>query len=135
MTAVGRSNPRSPLARRAITLAAPLLMAGTVLGTGAAHVSAGRASAFNSPGDILISDQFNNRVVEIDRDHHVVWSFGGGPNNLTASAILGVNDAQRVGSNTLLAGTGVPPGLEPGCPSGCADNRVMLIDRDGNVLW
>src|SRR5258708_25129417 len=33
---------------------------------------------FNAPGNILISDQFNNRVVEVAPDGHIVWTFGSG---------------------------------------------------------
>jgi hypothetical protein len=27
----------------------------------------------------LIADQFNNRVIEVDRDGKIVWQFGRGP--------------------------------------------------------
>src|SRR5713226_7349413 len=30
---------------------------------------------FNPPGNVLISDQFNNRVVEVDRTGKLVWTF------------------------------------------------------------
>jgi hypothetical protein len=44
-----------------------------------------------------------------------------------------------VGKLTLMAGTGTPGGqLEAtNCtnPSGCPDNRVLLVDRDGNIAW
>jgi hypothetical protein len=93
---------------------------------------------FNRPGDILISDQFNNRVIEIDGAGNVVWQFGLGPMDLSANSIIGVNDAQRVGSLTLAAGTGVPPAtppLEPGLTNGFADNRVILLNEDGRIVW
>jgi hypothetical protein len=93
---------------------------------------------FNRAGDVLIADQFNNRVIEIDGAGHVVWQFGVGPTDLTATSILGVNDAQRVGSLTLAAGTGVPaasPPFEVGCDNGCPDNRVVLVDEDGRIVW
>jgi hypothetical protein len=94
--------------------------------------------AFNRPGNILISDQFNNRVIEINPAGDIVWHFGNGPSDQTASSIVGVNDAQRVGRLTLMAGTGVPPSsppLEAGCDLGCADNRVMLVDEEGRIVW
>jgi outer membrane protein assembly factor BamB len=87
---------------------------------------------------LLISDQFNNRVIEIDHAGNVVWQFGVGPADLTASSIVGVNDAQRVGSLTLMAGTGVPaasPPFETGCDNGCPDNRVILADERGRIVW
>ncbi|MBV8929734.1 MAG: hypothetical protein JO152_11480, partial [Mycobacteriaceae bacterium] len=120
--------------RRALVpaLAAPLLLAGAI---GSVRAQAD-GPGFNTPGNILISDQFNNRVIEINPDtHKVVWSFGVGPNDISAASILGVNDAQRVGDDTLMAGTGVPAGLEPNCSSGCADNRVMLVDQSGHIDW
>jgi hypothetical protein len=93
------------------------------------------SGGFNEPGNILISDQFNNRVIEINRRGDIVWSFGLGPNDVSAASAVGVNDALRVGTRTLISGTGVPPGLEPLCPSGCADNRVFFVNRDGRITW
>jgi hypothetical protein len=90
---------------------------------------------FNEHGDILIADQFNNRVIEVDRKGDIVWSFGAGPNDVSAASIIGVNDAQRVGNKTLMAGTGAPPGTEPNCPNGCPDNRVILVSRSGHIDW
>ena len=87
------------------------------------------------PGNILIADQFNNRVIEVDAQGKIVWQFGVGPNDVTATSIIGVNDAQRIGSLTLMAGTGAPAGTEPNCANGCADNRVLIVDRAGHILW
>jgi hypothetical protein len=95
----------------------------------------GVGSQFNQPGNILISDQFNNRVIEINPKGEIVWSFGAGPNDVTAKSLIGVNDAQRVGDLTLAGGTGAPPGTEPLCPSGCADNRVVLVNPAGHIVW
>ena len=92
-------------------------------------------SDFNAKGNILIADQFNNRVIEIDKNHNIVWQFGIGPNDISAKSVIGTNDAQRVGDLTLIAGTGAPPGFEPKCPNGCADNRVILVDHAGNIKW
>ncbi len=63
---------------------------------------------FNERGNLLIADQFNNRVIEIDPSGRIVWSYGRGPNDFTARSVIGVNDAQRVGVFTLMAGTGTP---------------------------
>lgn len=94
---------------------------------------------FNHNGNILISDQFNNRVIEVDRDGKIVWHFGKGPADFSPDSIIGVNDAQRVGNLTLMAGTGTPGGQPeaPNCTNlaGCPDNRVLLVDRRGHIIW
>lgn len=90
---------------------------------------------FNEHGNILIADQFNNRVIEVDRRGNIVWSFGLGPSDVSAASIVGVNDAERIGNKTLMAGTGAPPGTEPGCTNGCPDNRVILVSRSGTIDW
>jgi hypothetical protein len=94
---------------------------------------------FNKRGNTLIADQFNNRVIEVIPSGRIVWQFGLGPADFSAASIIGVNDAQRVGSLTLMAGTGTPGGQPeaPNCanPNGCPDNRVLLVDRAGHILW
>jgi len=91
---------------------------------------------FNTPGNILIADQSNNRVIEVDpATHNIVWTFGDGSSIPGPTSVVGTNDAERVGNLTLIAGTDVPPGLEPSCPNGCADNRVMLVDEKGQIVW
>ena len=96
-------------------------------------------SKFNSRHNTLIADQFNNRVIEVDRTGKIVWQFGLGPADFSPASIIGTNDAQRVGELTLMAGTGTPGGQPeaPNCtnPGGCPDNRVLLVDRFGNIVW
>jgi hypothetical protein len=93
---------------------------------------------FNASGNILISDQFNNRVVEVASDGHVVWTFGSGNPTLCnpgPGAIIGLNDAERLsGDLTLLAGTGIPAGSQS-YPKGCADNRVIVVNQKGDIVW
>src|SRR6202165_3551274 len=85
---------------------------------------------FNHRGNVLISDQFNNRAVEVDRARHIVWSFGSGDPTLCnpgPGAIIGLNDAERLSNGlTLLAGTGI---------GGCADNRVIVVNKRGKIVW
>ena len=91
---------------------------------------------FNTRGNILISDQFNNRVIEVNpNNHRIVWAFGNGSSVAGPHSVVAVNDAQRVGPLTLIAGTGAPPGSEPNCPNGCPDNRVMLVDPSSQIIW
>jgi hypothetical protein len=107
---------------------------------GAQHARAENSSGeFNEHGNVLITDQFNNRVIEIDqRTKHIVWSFGSGdPNDCspTAGHIIGLNDAERLSDGlTLLAGTGIPAPA-PGNASGCPDNRVIVVNHDGEIVW
>lgn len=115
-------------------LVAAMLVAGMVAG----NLYAGPARAQDDSGHILVADQFNNRVVEIDRQtHQVVWRFGNGSDLPGPHSVVGTNDAERFGSLTLISGTGTPPGL-PGCSdtvNGCPDNRVFIVDLAGNILW
>src|SRR5260370_41536392 len=94
------------------------------------------SSKFNHPGNILITDQFNNRVIEIDPAGNIAWQFGNGPGDTSANAIVGTNDAERVGNLTLMSGTGIPAGATNNCKkSGCVDNRVLLVASGGAIIW
>jgi outer membrane protein assembly factor BamB len=95
---------------------------------------------FNTPGNVLISDQFNNRIIEVNPSNgHIVWSFG--TNNTSdgvpgPGAIIGSNWAERIGQGlTLIAGTGIPPGVDPQIPKGSADNRVIIVNQAGTIVW
>lgn len=90
---------------------------------------------FNRRGNILISDQFNNRVIETNERGEIIWVYGKGPLDFTPDSIIGVNDAERIGENTLMAGTGTPGGVIPQVPTGVADNRVILVDKRGRIIW
>jgi len=113
-----------------------LLMAvGVLVPAGAVSAGSILNHNFNQFGNILIADQFNNRVIEASPDGDIVWSFGRGPNDFSARSIIGCNDAQRVGVFTLMAGTGTPAGVIPQAPDGAADNRVILVDPFGRIVW
>lgn len=96
------------------------------------------ADRFNAPGNLLISDQFNNRIVEVAPDGHVVWTFGSGNPKLCnpgSGSIIGLNDAERLGDGlTLTVGTGVPAG-SASYPKGCVDNRVIVVNQQGKIVW
>ena len=106
--------------------------------TNATAVKAPSGPHFNAPGNILISDQFNNRIVEVDRNGHVVWSFGSGNPQLCnpgPGTIIGLNDAERLsGGLTLTVGTGIPAG-SASYPKGCVDNRVIVVNQQGKIVW
>jgi hypothetical protein len=108
----------------------PLLLS-ALAALAATPVVAGSVSPdFNKPGNILITDQFNNRVIEIDRHKNIVWQFGSGnPSDCTpgATTVIAPNDAERLaGGLTLIAGTGAP---------GCPDNRVFVVNAAGSIVW
>ncbi|MHB8602543.1 MAG: NHL repeat-containing protein [Nitrosotalea sp.] len=95
---------------------------------------------FNKPGNILISDQFNNRVIEVNPvTKNIVWSFGfGNPSlcNPGPGAIIGTNDAERLSNGlTLIAGTGLPAGASSYMSKGCVDNRVIVVNQAGQIVW
>src|SRR5579872_961139 len=70
-----------------------------------------QGNGFNTPGNVLISDQYNNRLIEVNPDtNEIIWQFGDGSSVAGPTSVVGVNDAQRVGAMTLVAGTGVPAG-------------------------
>lgn len=116
-----------------------LLVAAAFVAISGRSVAVADDGGFNSSGNYLIADQFNNRVIEVDGNGHIVWQFGLGPKDFSPASIIGTNDAQRVGALTLMAGTGTPGGQPeaPNCtnPNGCMDNRVLLVDAAGHVVW
>jgi len=112
-----------------------MVACGAISAVAATASAATPQGTFNEGGNILISDQFNNRVIEVDPKGQIVWQWGLGPKDVSANSIVGVNDAERVGQNTLMAGTGAPPRTEPLCKKGCADNRVILVNPNGDILW
>jgi hypothetical protein len=102
--------------------------------------AAGNHGSFNQRGNLLITDQFNNRVVEVDpRSGGIVWSFGSNNPSLCnpgPGAIIGTNYAERLANDlTVMVGTGIPPGASPDMPNGCVDNRVIVVNEEGQIVW
>jgi hypothetical protein len=130
LQAKAKTNPKqlSGILRNALAAAVVLALINTAP---AQNVS----PQFNTPGNLLIADQFNNRVIETDTAGNIIWQFGRGPKDFSARSIIGVNDAQRVGTLTLMAGTGTPPGVIPQAPNGAVDNRVVLVEPSGKIVW
>ncbi|HET9919441.1 MAG TPA: PQQ-binding-like beta-propeller repeat protein [Ktedonobacteraceae bacterium] len=103
------------------------------------HVHAQAAiDGFNHPGNVLISDQFNNRVIEVNRDKQIVWTFGSGNPTLCnpgLGAVIAPNDAERLaGGLTLIPGTGAAAGAG-GFKQNCPDNRVIVVNQGGRIVW
>jgi hypothetical protein len=77
----------------------------TLIAAGGALAN-GQGNQFNTPGNILISDQFNNRVIEVNPDNHnVVWRFGSGSSKAGSHAVvalpLGANPPARTDAPTI----------------------------------
>jgi PQQ-like domain len=92
---------------------------------------------FDTAGNLLISDQYNDRVIEVDPlTDQIVWSFGSGNGSLCnpgPGSVIGPNDAERLaGGLTLISGSGIPAG-SPMPP--CADNRVIIVNQQGEITW
>ena len=69
--------------------AALVVAALTVLGS-----AASAQEGLNQPGDILIADQYNNRVIEVvPSTHQVVWRFGTGSTVPGPHSVVGTNDS------------------------------------------
>jgi hypothetical protein len=131
-------------ARRAALHTASITAAGLLALALSGPVCSESEPESDMPTHILIADQFNNRVIEVDRHtHKIVWHFGNGSDHPGLHSIVGTNDAERVGPYTLISGTGIPPSVPPGPPlpgcsdpkNGCPDNRVILVNKQGQIVW
>jgi hypothetical protein len=112
------------------------LVAGVMALTVATAAHARSLGHFNRRGNILIADQLNNRVIEVNPvNGAIVWQFGDGGSVAGPTTIFAPHDAERVHSLTYIACAGVPPGGEPGCPTGCPDNRVIAVNKKGRIVW
>src|ERR1039458_7037168 len=106
-----------------------------------ARAAAQISSTIIDRGPVLISDQYNNRVIEVDRlTHKVIWHFGDGSDIPGPNSVVGVNDAEGFGPLPLISGTGISPSSPPlpGCSDsvdGCPDNRVFIVNQKGSIIW
>jgi hypothetical protein len=92
--------------------------------------------------NVVISDQYNNRVIEVDPQGHIVWTFGDGKATPGPTSVVAPNDSERLrDGRTLIAGTGTPVGAgDPACDAvmdagTCTDNRVLIVAADGGIAW
>ena len=46
--------------------------------------------------NLVVSDQFNNRVIEITRAGQIVWSFGDGSSTPGPTSVVAPNDVERL---------------------------------------
>jgi hypothetical protein len=115
---------------------------GSVLDAGRDTSTDARTVDSGETANVLIADQFNNRVIEVTRRGKIVWQFGDGKSVPGPSSVVAPNDVERLpNGETLIAGSGTPggPDTEATCPSdegGCPDNRVIIVDdAKGTIVW
>lgn len=70
-------------------------------------------------GNILIADESNNRVIEVNRDNQIVWSYGS-PDD-TATLLAPAFASRLKDGDTLITDSG--------------NNRVVEVAPDGTVVW
>ncbi len=99
-------------------------------------VASAAVNRFDRAGNLLIADQFNNRVIEVAPSGKIVWKFGTGSSVAGAHTTVAPNDAERIGGGmTLISGTGAPAGT-PGYPTGGAiDSRVLIVNHGRHIVW
>src|ERR1700688_1125111 len=97
MASTKKMNARIQLPFLRAGMVSALLIAGMISMMGT-RLAAGEGGEFDERGNIVIADQFNNRVVEVDpATHKVVWQFGNGSDQPGPNSVVGTNDAERVG--------------------------------------
>lgn len=133
-----------PIRRGKHSLLRALVVAILAAGAALQSMPAQARSPHHGPfkrSNILIADQFNNRVIEVDPfTHNILWQFGTGSDRPGSNSVVGTNDAERFGRFTLISGTGIPPSNPPlpGCSdpvNGCPDNRVFVVNHDRRIIW
>jgi hypothetical protein len=116
------------------TRSAGLILASLVLMV--ATVDAGPRPRFNARGNLLIVDQYNNRVIEVDTNAHaIVWKYEMSVARSVTNRIVGPRDAERLGGLTLIVGGGLPAGVSTNYPDGSTDNRVIEVNHKGKIVW
>lgn len=70
-------------------------------------------------GNILIADEANNRVIEVNRDNQIVWSYGTPDDTATLNSAAFAS--RLANGNTLITDT--------------ANSRVVEVAADGTVVW
>ena len=125
------------LACLAVVVTATIVAVTVSASTAAPRKAAAVPKGFNRVGNILLTDQFNNRVLELNpKTKRIVWRFGTGSFVAGKKTVVAPNDAERIpGGRTLIAGTGAPAGTAGYPPAGAQDNRVFIVNAQKKIVW
>ena len=111
-----------------------LLLAGLLSVVPAVHAAS--KPRFDARGNVIIVDQYNNRIIEVEPiTHTVVWEYDGSATKSQTVPLVGPRDAERFHGRTLIVAGGLPPGVNSDYPSGYTDDRVFEIDRKSKIKW
>jgi hypothetical protein len=94
-----------------------------VTGSGFNQLNTPVQSTFLPGGDILITDQSNERVIEVNHAHQIVWQYG-----KTGVVGSGFNELSNPNSAELLANGHILIADEN-------NNRVIEVTRDHHIVW
>ena len=87
---------------------------------------------YDARGNVIIVDQYNNRVLEIEPiTRMVVWDYEVSATKSETNWLVGPRDAERFAGRTLIVAGGLPAGISTNYPDGYVDNRVFEVDRKG----
>jgi hypothetical protein len=95
-------------------------------------------------GNILITDRYNYRVIEVDRDRQIIWQYGTTSNHRVIEVDrdrqiiwqYGTSGAHGLGDNQLYHPTSATP-LANGniLITDRYNYRVIEVDRDRQIIW
>src|SRR5262249_49360159 len=93
--------------------------------TGAGHnqLNTPVQATYLPSGDVLITDQGNQRVIEVTPDHQIMWQYG-----VTGVPGAGFNQLNNPNSAELLANGHVLIADE-------SNNRVIEVTRSHQIVW
>lgn len=91
---------------------------------------------FDVRGNLIIVDQYNNRVLEMEPvTGTIVWEYNVSAYKSETNWLVGPRDAERFKGKTLIVAGGLPAGVSSNYPDGYVDNRVFEVDQKGKIHW
>lgn len=90
------------------------------MGSGNNQLGHPRSATMTPENNILITDQYSSRVIELSHDKNIIWTFGGWDHG--NSAINAPYYAQRLENNNTLI-------------TDWSNHIVIEVDYEGNIVW